>query len=725
MARPRVSAAGGLAALRYVFRKGRAVGFWRLWRRMHSKNACKTCALGMGGAKGGMRNEAGHFPEVCKKSIQAQAGDMQGAIPEAFFRATPIGKLAWLTPRELEALGRLAFPLLAEPGDTHYRRISWTEALDRCGAAFRTAQPEEAFVYASGRSSNEAAFLLQLIARAYGTPNLHNCSFYCHQASGVALNQVYGSGTASIVLEDLEKADLAIVIGANPASNHPRLITQLVQLRRRGGTVIVINPLKELGLVRFRVPSLLGSLLFGSKISDLYLQPHIGGDIALLKALLKGLVERGGLDEGFVRDHTTGFEALRADLEASSWEELEAQSGVPRTQLDAAVAALLKAKRGIALWAMGLTHHAHGVDNILALSNLALARGWLGREGCGLLPIRGHSNVQGVGSMGVSPVAKEAFAKKLQDLYGIPPLPAGQDTFASMEAAAAGRIQASLQLGGNLFGSNPDRTWSGKALQNIPFTAMVSTKLNENHVHGRGQTTVILPALARDEEDQATSQESMFNFVRHSEGGKPSIEGEPKGEVAILAELAARILPDGKFDWTRLRSHAALREEIGRSVAGYGEITSGKEFQVEGRTFREPAFPTPDGRANFAVTPVPDFQQRDDELRLMTLRSEGQFNTVVYEDEDLYRGVDRRDALMLAAEDAARLGFAEGNRVRVESETGAMTATVFLVDIRPGNAAMYYPEANVLVPPKLDPRSRTPAFKHVAVRVRPWKSAGP
>jgi len=188
VARPKVSAGGGLAALRYVFRKGRSVGFWRLWRRMHSKNACKTCALGMGGAKGGMRNEAGHFPEVCKKSIQAQAGDMQGAIPEAFFRNTPIGKLAWLTPRELEALGRLAFPLIAEPGDTHYRRIAWTEALDRCGAAFRTAQPEEAFVYASGRSSNEAAFLLQLIARACGPANLPNCPFYRHQARGLAPN---------------------------------------------------------------------------------------------------------------------------------------------------------------------------------------------------------------------------------------------------------------------------------------------------------------------------------------------------------------------------------------------------------------------------------------------------------------------------------------------------------------------------------------------------------
>ncbi len=696
---------------------------------MHSRNACKTCALGMGGAKGGMRNEAGHFPEVCKKSIQAQAADMQGAIPEAFFRETPIGKLAWLSPRELEALGRLAFPLIAEPGDTHYRRIGWPEALDRCGEAFRAAQPDETFVYASGRSSNEAAFLLQLVARAYGTPHVHNCSFYCHQASGVALNDVYGSGTASLVLEDLEQADLALVIGANPASNHPRLITQLVQMRRRGGKILVINPLKELGLVRFRVPALISSLIFGSRIADTYLQPHIGGDIALLKALLKGVLERGGEDRAYLAAHTTGFEAVRADVEAASWEDLAEASGVSRPGIDAAVSALLNARRGVFLWAMGLTHHAHGVDNILALSNLALARGWLGRPGTGLLPIRGHSNVQGVGSMGVAPVMKEAFAKKLQDLYGIGPLPEGQHTFASLEAAAEGRVKACLQLGGNLYGSNPDAPWAAKALAAIPFTAMVSTKLNTNHLHGRGQTTVILPALARDEEAQATSQESMFNFVRQSAGGRPSVEGELKGEVEILAELASRILPpkeDGsaRFDWSRLKSHAALREEIAKSAPGYGEAASGREFQVAGRTFHTPAFPTPDGKARAVVTPLPRFDAAPDTMRLMTLRSEGQFNTVVYEDEDLYRGVDRRDAIMMAAEDATRLGFKEGDKVRVESETGAMTAVVFLVDIRPGNAAMYYPEANVLVPPKLDPRSKTPAFKHVAVRVRAWKREG-
>src|SRR5439155_920531 len=276
------------------------------------------------------------------------------------------------------------------------------------------------FVYSSGRSSNEATFLMQVVARAWATPNFHNCSFYCHNASSVALGQVYGSGTASVGLDDLAAADLALVAGANPASNHPRLVAQLVALRRRGGRVIVVNPLRELGLVRFRVPSDWRSLLFGSSVSDVYLQPHVGADVAVFKALLKGVVEAGGVDRGFVAAHTSGWDAVEADLAATSWPVLVDACGVPRAEIDAAVAMLLGAQRGIAAWAMGLTHHAHGVDNVLALANLALARGWLGRPGAGLLPIRGHSNVQGVGSVGVTPQLKAAFAARMEEVYGIP-----------------------------------------------------------------------------------------------------------------------------------------------------------------------------------------------------------------------------------------------------------------------------------------------------------------
>ena len=734
MARPRVGSGGGLAALTYVLRKGReAGGLLRLYRRLRSRNACKTCGLGMGGQLGGMRNEVGHFPEVCKKSVQAQAGDMAGAIAEDFFRTTPLARLERLGSRELERLGRLVFPVVAGPGDTHFRRVSWSEALDRAAAGLRQTPPEEAFFYSSGRSSNEAAFLMQVVARAWGTPNVHNCSFYCHNASSVALGQVYGSGTASVGLDDVAAADLALVAGANPGSNHPRLVTQLVALRRRRGSVIVVNPLRELGLVRFRVPSDWRSMLFGSTVSDLYLQPHVGADVALFKALLKGVVEAGGVDRDFVAAHTSGWEAVEADLAATPWNVLVDASGVARSEIAHAVAMLLRARRGVFLWAMGLTHHVHGVDNVLALANLALARGWLGRPGSGLLPIRGHSNVQGVGSVGVTPQLKAAFAAAMEELYGIPTARSvGLDTYASMAAAAEGRMRAAVLLGGNLFASNPDRAWAAAALRRLALTVSITTKLNEGHVHGRGQTAIILPVLARDEESQCTTQESMFNFVRLSEGGEPAVNGDLRSEVEVIAALAELILPPGRFDWSAFRSHERLRQEMAKMVPGYGAIgdidRTRREFHVAGRVLHAPPFPTGDGRAHFHVTPLPAFAPPPGEFRLMTLRSEGQFNTVVYEEEDLYRGNRHRDVVMMAAEDAARLGLGEGDPVVVETETGRLRVTAAIAELRPGNLAMYYPEANALVPRRLDARSKTPAFKSVVARLRPangTEAAGP
>ena len=723
MAKPGVSAGGGVPAIIYTLKKAHESGnYWQFYKRMRSKNACKTCAVGMGGQQGGMVNEAGHFPEVCKKSAQAQAGDMNRFISEAFLRETPIAKLEALSSRELEKLGRLTFPIAADEGDTHFRRISWDEALDRAAAGLKEAQPDEVFFYSSGRSSNEAAFLLQLVARAYGTANIHNCSFYCHQASGVALNEVYGSGTSSVTLDDLAHADIALIAGANPASNHPRLITQLMELKRRGGRVIVVNPLKEVGLVRFKVPSSVRSLLFGTEIADLYLQPHAGSDVAVFVGILKALIENGRLDQPYIDTHTAGWPAISAKTAATPWESISESCGLPRDQLEAAAAMLGAARSGIFMWAMGLTHHANGVDNILSLANVALARGWLGKPGSGLLPIRGHSNVQGVGSVGMTPALKEGFAAKLEELYGIAPAPGGQHTAASIEAAAAGQVKAAVLLGGNLFASNPDRAWAGEALRNIPLSVSITTKLNEGHIHGRGKSSIILPVLARDEEPQSTTQESMFNFVRLSEGGKPAVRGSMRSEVDIIAGLAQRVLPEGRFDWAALRNHHELRQAMSRAVPGYAAIAeidrAGKEFQVGGRTFHEPSFSTADGRARFNEVELPAFAPAPGEFRLMTIRSEGQFNTVVYEEEDLYRGNKRRDVVMMAAEDARRLGLAEGDRVAVETEIGAMNVSVAVIDIRAGNLAMYYPEANAIVPRKLDERSKTPAFKSVIARLR-------
>ncbi|MFM1918038.1 MAG: Formate dehydrogenase, partial [Actinomycetota bacterium] len=337
MAKPRVNAAGGLAAMRYVMARGNEVGTLKLYRKLRSRNACKTCALGMGGQEGGMVNEAGHFPEVCKKSVQAQAADMGRSITEADLASLSLSELASYSSAQMEALGRLTFPIVVNSSDSHFRRVSWESALETVTNALQSTSADRTFWYSSGRSSNEAGFLLQLIARAYGTNNVNNCSYYCHQASGVALNSIYGSGTASVALKDLAQTDLVILSGANPASNHPRLMTQLIKLRRRGGRVIVINPLSELGLRRFRLPSDVRSFLAGSDICDLYLQPHIGGDIALHTALLKGIIESRSIDEEFISHHTENWDDVAAAINALSWDELVAASGVARKEMSAAV----------------------------------------------------------------------------------------------------------------------------------------------------------------------------------------------------------------------------------------------------------------------------------------------------------------------------------------------------------------------------------------------------
>jgi molybdopterin-dependent oxidoreductase alpha subunit len=722
MVTPRVKAAGGFAAMKYVLAKGRSVGTVALYKRLRSNNACKTCALGMGGQQGGMVNEAGHFPEVCKKSVQAQAADMGNTITETDLRTLSVVELGRLSSAQAEAMGRLTFPIVCAAGDTHFRRASWEEAMRLAADAFTSTQADRTFWYASGRSSNEAAFLMQVVARAYGTNNVNNCSYYCHQASGVALTSIYGSGTASVSLDDLGTTELALVIGANPASNHPRLITQLINLRRRGGKVIVVNPLSELGLKKFRLPSQAKSLVIGSQVSDLYIQPHIGGDIALMVALLKGIIESGAVNESYIARHTESWESVRDAAVAASWDELVEHSGVARAEIDACVAMLAKAQSAVFMWAMGLTHHAHGVDNVRALANVAMARGFLGSPGSGLMPIRGHSNVQGIGSVGVSPQLKESFAKNLRERYGIVASPApGMDTYSCMNAAHDGRIDAALMLGGNLWGSNPDSRWSTAALARIGTSVSLTTKLNQGHFNGRARTTIVLPVLARDEEPESTTQESMFNFVRLSDGGTPAVDGEMRSEVAILSDLAQRILPRDRFDWSMITSHDSLRRAIADTVPGYGAVgeigTTKKEFEIPNRVFHEGVFPTASGRAQFRHVEIPHVKRPVDGFMLMTIRSEGQFNSVVYDEEDLYRGTTRRDVVMMSPIDVARLGLREGDAVTVRSATGSLDVVVAEVDIRAGNTAMYYPEANVLVDRTLDPESLTPAFKSVAITV--------
>src|ERR671912_2688785 len=582
-----MTSGGGWKAIGYTLQTANRVGWMALWRAMRSNNACKTCALGMGGQMGGMVNEAGHFPEVCKKSLQAMAADMQNGISPAFFARYSISQLQSLSPRELESCGRLVDPIYAGPGQTHYRVVTWDEALGRIAEKLKSTVPARSFFYASGRSSNEAGFVLQLLARAFGTNNVNNCSYYCHQASGVGMAASLGSGTATVQLEDIEGSDLFVLIGGNPASNHPRLLRSLMAIRRRGGHVIVINPAKEIGLVNFRVPSDPRSLMFGSRIASLYVQPHIGGDLALLTGMAKHVLARGGHDRAFIEAHTEGFEAFAGQIEATPWSDIETASGVPRETIDRIAAMYMDARSVVFGWTMGITHHLHGVDNVQMIANLALLRGMIGRPHAGLLPIRGHSNVQGMGSVGVTPVLKQAIMARLEERLGIRgPDARGLDTMACIEACGRGELDTAVCLGGNLFGSNPDAAFASQALGKLDLIAYLSTARNSGHAWGTAKETLVLPVLPRDEEPQPTTQESMFSYVRFSEGGRARHQG-PRSEVSVLCALGRGVLGDvGPVDWSELESHQRIRALIADLIPGLEPMAeierTGREFHIAG-----------------------------------------------------------------------------------------------------------------------------------------------
>jgi len=723
MALPRRT--GGWGAIRYSLKMARrAGGFWPMMRALASRNNCKSCALGMGGQKGGMKDEKGHFPAVCNKSFMAQASDMQGALPEDFFSTHSVKNLSHWTPRELELSGRLVSPLICEENDAHYHPISWAEAIQRITEKIKATPASKSFFYASGRSSNEAGFLLQLFARQYGTNNINNCSYYCHQASGVGLQQSLGTSTATVDLEDLDHSDLIFLVGANPASNHPRFLRTLMNVRRRGGQVIVVNPARERGLENFSVPSDLRSLLFGSEIASAYIQPRIGGDIALFTGIAKALFELADpslINHEFIKQHTENFSALENDIKSISWETLEASSGISKLEIENTAKIYSKSKNTVFAWAMGITHHTFGVDNVQSIVNLALMRGMVGRKHAGLLPLRGHSNVQGIGSMGFTPQLKKAVLENLEIKYPVTiPSESGLDTLGCIEAAHQGKFEFAWNLGGNLYGSNPDSTFATEALSKIDVMLYLNTTLNQGHFLGKGKTTLILPVAARDEEPEPTTQESMFSFIRLSDGGPARYHG-PRSEIKIISEIAEKVLSNDPLPWNKFGKTGNIRHLIGEIIPGFEEIknidSTGKEFHIKGRILHDPNFPISAGKACFKVCPIPAVRKSSqNRFILMTVRSEGQFNTVVYETEDRYRGISGRNVVMMNKIDMEALSLQEGSRITIKNETGRINGQkVVAYPIKEGNIMMYYPESNVLVPRNSDPQSRTPSFKSIEV----------
>ena len=719
-------APGGWSSISYSLKVAGEVGVGNFVQSIRSKNTCKVCAYGMGGQRGGMVNEFGEGLEICKKSIQAQLTDIQPEIAADIFKSSSIQQLKQLKARELERLGRINYPLYKDQHDTHYKVIDWDEALSKIIKAFKKTNPDRSFFYASGRSSNEAAFILHLFARLYGTNNVNNCSYYCHQASGVGIGGMLGSGTATVQLEDLKASDMIFVIGANPSSNHPRFLSELMHCRKRGGKVIIVNPAKEPGLVRFIIPSSVTSMAGGgSQIASAYLQPNIGGDVALLKGIAKVVLEKHAEDKDFLRDHTNNFEAFKQDIEATSWSEIEDSSGVDQAEITEVANWYCEAKNVVFTWAMGITHHVHGVDNVESIVNLALLRGMVGRPHAGLLPLRGHSNVQGIGSMGVSPQLKQNVFDAIQDKLGITlPKSPGWDTMSCIRAAYEDKVDLAFILGGNLYGSNPDQHYTEKALDKIPFKVFLSTTLNQGHLFGSGGEVIILPVAARDEERQSTSQESMFNFVRLSDGGIVRLSNV-RSETDIITDIAIDVLEEKQISFKKFKDHQNIRTAIAATIPGFEKMKSlgetKEEFQIDGRTLHEPSFKTADAKATMKVVPIPPLQVRSPgkkQFRLMSVRSEGQFNSIVYEEQDVWRGQQERWVVLMNPEDMQSLGLSENDFVSLKSDTGIMrNVKVRSFTIKRGNVVGYYPETNVLISTVTDKRSLTPSFKNTLVEI--------
>lgn len=720
---PTPQSAGGFHSLKYTYNMAKKLGTFKLLKAMLAKNACKTCALGMGGQKGGMTNESGSFPELCKKSLQAMSSDMQAAMDTTAFTKIKMEQLLKLTPKQVEDMGRISSPLYKKKGEQNFTSINWTEALAKVTAKLEQTAPDKSFFYFSGRSSNEAGFLLQLLARQYGTNHVNNCSYYCHQASGVGLTKSIGSSTATVNLDDVENADLLFLIGGNPTSNHPRLLTSLMHMKRKGGKVIVINPVVEPGLVKFRIPSDLLSMLFGTKIADHYIQPSIGGDLALLTGIAKYIIENNddqlAINDYFIENSTLDFSAYQDHLMLQSWSEIEHSSGLSRMEIIDIAKIYRRSDKTIFAWTMGITHQLHGVDSVQAIANLALLRGMVGKQHAGLLPLRGHSNVQGMGTMGVTPKLKDLIFEKLTDLGIKVPTMTGYDTMSCMQAAHASEMDLGFCLGGNLYGSNPDLKYAHQALNNVGMMVYLNTTLNPGHFWGEGEETLILPVHARDEEAQKTTQESMFSYLRLSDGGKPRISNA-KSEVDIIAKIGQTLFSDGPLNWSEMHIHQNIRKIISQTIPAMQEManidrTLG-EFTIPGRILHSPQFPTATKKASFAIFPLPN--NRSKKLMMISARSEGQYNTVVFEENDAFRRIDRRDVILMNQVDICDLGLKNNQRVSVKSKVGVLNNILIKpFAIKEGCSLMYYPESNELVSRDLDPRSLTPAYKATAIEI--------
>ncbi|HKJ90675.1 MAG TPA: FdhF/YdeP family oxidoreductase [Oceanipulchritudo sp.] len=686
--------------------------------------------------------------EFCENGVKAVSAETTGKrVTREFFTRHSVTDLREKSDFWLEGQGRLTEPMVYDSPSDSYRPVSWEKAFRLLGDTLKElASPDEAIFYTSGRTSNEAAFLYQLFVRMYGTNNLPDCSNMCHESSGVAMTEALGIGKGTVLLEDFEKADAILILGQNPGTNHPRMLTELQKARRRGAEIITLNPLVEKGLQAFLHPQHPGAMLTNrsSAISSLYLQPLIGGDLAALKGIMKWILlfetERpeSVLDHAFIAEHTGNFESFALDLAQTDWAVIEKQSGLSRDELKAVAEIYCRSKAVIACWAMGLTQHKHAVPTIQQVINLLLLRGNIGRPGAGACPVRGHSNVQGDRTMGISEKPSEAFLDRLGSVFAFtPPRRHGVDAVAAIEAMAEGHASVFFAMGGNFARATPDSTFTEAALAKCRLTAHVTTKLNRSHlVHGR--QALILPCLGRTEEDlqaggpQSVTVEDSMSMVHASRGRHRPASPQLLSEPAIIAGLAKATLGESSpVDWDGLiADYARIRDRIAEVIPGFenfnarlqqpggfylGNSASRKEWKNEW------------GRARFTVSTIPDLSLPQGVLRLMTIRSHDQYNTTIYGLNDRYRGIrNERRVIFLNGDDIRLLGLEADQLVDLVSvyddgqDRRAPEFRVVPYAIPRGCAASYFPETNVLVSVRsVADRSNTPTSKYIPIRIMP------
>jgi molybdopterin-dependent oxidoreductase alpha subunit len=696
-----------------------------------------------------------HPFEFCENGAKATVWEQTSKrVGPDFFERHMVGELLSWSDHDLEEVGRLTHPLRYDASSDRYLPVSWDDAFAEIGRELRAMEPDQAVFYSSGRASLETSYMYALMARAFGTNNLPDSSNMCHESTSVALPKSIGVPVGTVLLKDFEETDLILFFGHNVGSNAPRMLHQLQDARKRGVPLITFNPLRERGLERFTNPQSPAEMatLSSTKISTDYHQLHAGGDLAALTGICKALIAldrearaSGGLpvlDHAFIAEHTNGFDALAAFCDETEWADIERRSGLTREALEGTAGVYARAERTIGIYGMGLTQHRLGVETVRMLANLLLLRGNIGRPGAGICPVRGHSNVQGQRTVGITEKPELAPNDKYRELYGFePPAKKGMAIVEACEAILSGEVKAVVSLGGNLVRAVPDTARIEPAWRKLRLTVSVATKLNRSHLVP-GAVSYILPCLGRIEVDvqetgpQAVSMEDSTACFHGSRGMAEPVSEQVRSEPWIVARLAKAILPPNpRLDWDGwVADYARIRDAIEATYPDVFKDFNARLFQPGGIVrplgARDRIWKTPSGKAEFAVPPGlepdPDMPvDAPDVLRLMTIRSNGQFNTTVYREDDRFRGIKgTRKILFMNGDDIDRLGLKDGAGVVLSTvsrdgiERRSMELKVVRYDIPAGNCAGYYPELNVLLPLfHHDRQAKTPAAKSIPVRV--------